>query len=122
MYEISVTGKFIASHQLRLPTGGHEPPHAHEWRVVVTFAGPSVNRDGLLLDFNDIKPRLDDLLAILHDRDLNSVPAFRNDPPSAENVARHIADQMGSLLPAGVRLKFVEIEEAPGCLARYYPT
>ena len=122
MYEISVSGRFIASHHLRLPTGGSEPPHTHDWRVVVTFTGPQVNRDGLLVDFNEIKPRLEELLAILYDRDLNRLPIFQNQPPSAENVARHVAQQMGGLLPEHVRLKCVEVEEAPGCIARYYPT
>jgi len=122
MYEISVSGRFIASHQLRLNDGTLEPPHVHDWRVCVTFAGPNLDANGLLIDFNEIKPRLDELLAILFDRNLNKLPAFRGRQPSAENVARHIAVQLSGLLPAGVRLTCAEVEETPGCVARHRPT
>lgn len=121
MFEVSVSGKFVAAHQLRLPNGTLEPRHYHNWRVTATFAGQSLNNAGLLLDFNEIKPRLDELLAILFDRDLNELPAFAGRPPSAENVALHVARQLGGLLPEGIRLTCVEVEEAPGCVARYRP-
>ena len=121
MFEVSVSGRFVAAHQLRLPDGTLEPRHSHNWRVAVTFAGAMLDHDGLLLDFNEIKTRLEELLAILFDRNLNELPAFTGRPPSAENVARHIAQQLGSLLPEGVRLTCVEVEEAPGCIARYRP-
>jgi 6-pyruvoyl-tetrahydropterin synthase len=121
MFEVSVSGSFIAAHQLRRPDGTLEPAHYHDWQVVVTFAGRSLDRHGVLLDFHQIKPRLDDLLAILFDRNLNELPAFAAHTPSAENVARHIAEQLGGLLPEGVRLSCVEVEEAPGCTARYLP-
>jgi 6-pyruvoyltetrahydropterin/6-carboxytetrahydropterin synthase len=121
MFEVSVSGTFIAAHQLRLPDGTLEPRHHHNWRVTVSFAGLTLNRDGVLLDFNEIKPRLDELLAILFDRNLNELPAFATRPPSVENVALHVAQQLGNLLPTGVRLACVEVEEAPGCVARYRP-
>ena len=43
MYEISVAGKFMAVHQLRLADGTLEVPHEHEWHVLVTFAGPTLD-------------------------------------------------------------------------------
>jgi 6-pyruvoyltetrahydropterin/6-carboxytetrahydropterin synthase len=121
MFEVSVSGRFIAAHQLRLPNGALEPPHYHDWRVVVTFSGRSLDGNGMLLDFNQIKPRLDDLLAIMFDRNLNELPTFATRSPSAENVAKHIAEQLGGLLPEGVRLSCVEVEETSGCVARYLP-
>jgi 6-pyruvoyltetrahydropterin/6-carboxytetrahydropterin synthase len=121
MFDVSVSGRFIAAHQLRLPDGTLEPVHHHDWRVVVTFTGRELGRHGLLLDFNEIKPRLDDLLAILFDRNLNELPVFATRNPSAENVAKHIAEQLGGLLPEGVRLSCVAVEEASGCVARYRP-
>ena len=121
MFEVSVSGRFVAAHQLRLPDGTLEPRLSHNWRVAVTFGGAMLDRNGLLLDFNEIKTRLDELLAILFDRNLNELPAFTGRPPSAENVALHVAQQLGGLLPAGVRLTCVEVEETPGCIARYRP-
>lgn len=121
MFEVSVSGRFIAAHQLRLRDGTLEPIHYHDWRVAATFTGREVNDNGLLLDFNEIKPRLDGLLATLFDRNLNELPAFATRNPSAENVAKHVTEQLTGLLPEGVRLSCVEVEEAAGCIARYRP-
>ena len=132
MYEVTITDWFAAAHQLRLAGGEFEPLHGHNWRVAVTLTGPKLDEIGVLADFTSLKPRLSEVLAALHDRNLNDLPAFeiRNPSaenvathnPSAENVARHIAEKMATDLPAGVRLTCVEIEEAPGCIARYRPT
>lgn len=121
MYEISVSGRFVAEHQLPLAGGGYEVSHAHDWRVRAAFVGPNLDKHGMLMDFHEIQVRLNELLAIFYDRDLNRLPAFHDIPPSAENVARRIAEHVGGLLPDGVRLRYVEVEEAPGCLARFYP-
>ena len=121
MFEVSISGRFVAAHQLRLTSGALEPTHYHTWRVTVTFAGQELDERGVLLDFDEIKPRLDDLLALLFDHNLNELPAFAGLNPSAENLAKHIAEQLGGLLPEGVRLSHVEVEEAPGCVARYRP-
>jgi 6-pyruvoyltetrahydropterin/6-carboxytetrahydropterin synthase len=121
MFEASVSGKFVAAHQLRLASGALEPTHYHTWRVTVTFVGRELDQCGVLLDFDQIKPRLDELLALLFDRHLNELPAFAGRNPSAENVAKHIAEQLGGLLPEGVQLSCVEVQEAPGCVARYRP-
>ncbi|MFQ5807512.1 MAG: 6-pyruvoyl tetrahydropterin synthase family protein [Phycisphaerae bacterium] len=121
MFEVSVSGRFAAAHQLRLSGGTLEPLHTHDWRVTVTFAGSKLDGTGVLLDFAEIQPRVDELLATLHDRRLNDLPAFARRNPSAENVALHIAEQLGQGLPTGVRLRCVEVEEEPGRVARYRP-
>jgi len=121
MYEVTVSGWFAAAHQLRLPGGAVEPLHGHNWRVAVTLRGPRLNDIEVLVDFVEMRRRLDGLLAGLHDRNLNELPPFAQRNPSAENVARHIAETFALPLPAGVRLARVEVEEAPGCVARYLP-
>jgi 6-pyruvoyltetrahydropterin/6-carboxytetrahydropterin synthase len=121
MFEVSVTGWFAAAHRLRLADGTTESPHGHNWKAVATFAGPELDDSGMLLEFAKIKPRLDELLATLHHRNLNELSAFARCNPSAENVASYIADWLGQDLPQRVRLVCVEIEEAPGCIVRYRP-
>ena len=51
MYRVTVTGRFSAVHGLRYGDGRQEPPHEHQWSVEVCFAGPELDRDGLLVDF-----------------------------------------------------------------------
>jgi len=121
MYEISVTARFNATHHLRMPDGSVEPPHGHDWRVVVTCAGPRLDDCGLLLDFHALETRLGAILAEFRDADLNTAPALAGCNPSAEHVARHIAQRITANLPAGVSLTCVELEESPGCVARYRP-
>lgn len=121
MFEITVEGWFAAAHQLRLLDGSLEPLHGHNWRVRVTLAGPKLDEMGVLADFTRIQPRLAELLADMHDRFLNEFPALSGKNPSAEAVAMHVAEGMRPHVPPGVALRCVEIEEAPGCVARYLP-
>jgi 6-pyruvoyltetrahydropterin/6-carboxytetrahydropterin synthase len=123
MFEVSVTGKFHATHQLCMPDGAREPPHTHPWRVTVTLVGPRLDETGVLVDFAELEPRLRSVLADLAERNLNEHPAFAERSPSAENVAVHVAEMLddGIWAACGVRIQSVEVEEAPGCIARYLP-
>ncbi|MBI5864592.1 MAG: 6-carboxytetrahydropterin synthase, partial [Planctomycetes bacterium] len=50
---------------------------------------------------------------------LNENPAFQRQNPSAENVAALIAERLGD--EPGATLWCIEVEEAPGCTARFLP-
>jgi 6-pyruvoyltetrahydropterin/6-carboxytetrahydropterin synthase len=117
MFEISVCGWFAAAHQLPVSGGSFEPLHGHNWRVQVTFRGERLDERGMLLDFL----ALDAVLAELHDRNLNELPAFAGRPPSAEHVAALLAERLADTGGPAAHLACVEVEEAPGCMARYRP-
>lgn len=119
MYQVVVSGWFAAAHQLRV-RGVLESLHGHNWHVRVCFSGGTVDGDELLVDFTEIRARLDAVLREFHDRNLNDLPHFGGRNPSAEHVAAVIASALGADLN-GVRLDAVEVEEAPGFVARYRP-
>jgi 6-pyruvoyltetrahydropterin/6-carboxytetrahydropterin synthase len=121
MFEVSVHGSFTARHQLRLSEGTWEPLHEHGWRVEVTYAGPRLNAGGVLVDFVDVERLLAETLAPLQHQSLNSLAIFRERLPSAENVALHIAERMAAGAASDACLRCVAVEEAPGCVARYWP-
>jgi 6-pyruvoyltetrahydropterin/6-carboxytetrahydropterin synthase len=121
MYEVIITGVFAAAHQLRLPSGALEPLHGHNWQVRAIFAGPELDQMGVLVDFTVIRPRVLEVLARLNDTYLNELSAFAECNPSAEHVARHIAEEIGEFGRPAARLISVEVEEEPGCFARYAP-
>lgn len=121
MYEVIITGVFAAAHQLRLPNGELEPLHGHNWYVRAIFTGPELDPMGVLVDFTVIRPRVLEVLAKLNDTYLNELPAFVRCNPSAEHVARHIADEISEFGQPAARLLSVEVEEEPGCFARYRP-
>lgn len=120
MYELSVQRVFSAAHALLLG-GRREPLHGHDWRVTVVVAGTKLDRDGLLCDFHALQAALDSILAPFRNANLNEVEPFTRVNPSAEQVARHIADRLAPALPPGVRLARVHVTEAPGCEATYRP-
>ncbi len=119
MYEVTIRGWFAAAHQLRLADGSLEPLHGHNWQVAVTYSGAKLDGMEVLVDFTAIRPRLDAVLAEMHDRNLNELPMFKSCNPSAERVAEHVFGRMSGNLPQGVRVSRVEVEEAPGCTAAF---
>ncbi len=119
MFEVSVEARFTATHQLRMPDGQLEPPHEHVWVVRATYAGAELDADGLLVDFGAVRARLAEALSPLDRQNLNGVAVLAGQPPSAEVVARHIARHLPASLGERARLHRVEVEEEPGCRARY---
>lgn len=122
MFEIRVESRFVAQHQLTLPEVGTEPLHEHDWGVRVTVVGEHLDDNGLLVDFGLLRRRIANVLQALDGRNLNALPTFAERSPSAENVALHVAGQLADELPRAVRLAHVEVEEEPGCVARYFPS
>ena len=120
MYDLAVEGDFQAVHAVTVD-GRREAAHDHTWHVSVVVAGPALDSEGLLCDFHVVERLLDQALGPLRGRDLNRTPPFDQVNPTAEMVARHIADQIGPGLPDGVTLTSVSVTEAPGCTATYRP-
>jgi 6-pyruvoyltetrahydropterin/6-carboxytetrahydropterin synthase len=130
VFEITVQTDFAAAHALVI-AGEREPIHGHNWHVVLTLAGTSLDGDGLLCDFHAVEHLLREVVAPWHNHNLNDLAPFaasgggRGLNPSAENVAFHIAGVLGRrLAPSGVRgarVVSVSVSEAPGCVATYRP-
>ena len=120
MYELRVNRQFSAAHAIRM-AGQMETLHGHDWRVAVQVVGDALDADGLLCDFHSLEASIDRVLARFHGRTLNDVTPFDRTNPTAELVARHVAEEVAGVLPAGVRLASVSIGEAPGCEAIYRP-
>ncbi len=120
MFELALTREFRAAHAVTM-AGDREASHEHDWGVSVVVAGRQLDGDGLLCDFHVIERRLEGVIGLLQGRDLNRTPPFDAINPTAEAVARHIADAMEPTLPAGVTLSSVSVTEAPGCTATYRP-
>ncbi len=94
MYEITINKSFSAAHVLKDIGGKCEALHGHNFIVEVSLAGPSLNKEGLLLDFRLLKEWVDDILEELDHKFLNEHPYFKDVNPSAENLARFLFDQV----------------------------
>jgi 6-pyruvoyltetrahydropterin/6-carboxytetrahydropterin synthase len=120
VFEISYETTFCAMH--RLTRGGEpiEPRHGHDWRVEVVAAAAELDAAGVVLDFGALTRALQEVVAPLHQTDLNDHPAFRGGSPSAEAVARYIFGELRRALAGGsAQLTRVRIWEAPGCSATF---
>lgn len=120
-YELRVRADFTASHQIRLPDGEMEPLHEHHWRVDVLVAGESLDENGLLMDFTDLKRRLTDITDGLNQSCLNEHRAFNAVCPTTERLAKFIHDGLAPGLPIAIRIIKVRVHETPDCAAAYVP-
>lgn len=133
-YEITVEDEFCAAHAIVM-AGTREAVHGHNWKVSVTVSGPTLDSDGLLLDFHALERLVRETLAPFRNRDLNDTPPFDRLNPSAEHIARYIGQAVQNGLSRldtsasvsyhnpnkSIRLDSVRVTEAPGCSVVYRP-
>lgn len=119
MFTISVETCFWASHRLTLADGSKEPLHHHNWQLTAEVSGDKLDGMGLVMNFRRLKAMLDDIVAEFDNASLDSVDYFRQNSPSAENVAKYVYEKLGPKLPAGLNLGCVSVAEEQGCRARF---
>ncbi len=119
MYEINVESHFYASHELALPDGSNESVHFHNWSVTADICSENLNDIGIVMDFRKLKQLLENITSKLEKKSLNSLKYFKNNNPSAENVARFIFEKLEPKLPKNVKLACISVIEEPLCRAKY---
>ncbi len=73
----------------------------------------------VVMDFRELKAMLDDIVSEFDNVALNEISYFRQNNPSAENVARYIYEKLRAKLPEGVKLQNIRVVEEPGCAANF---
>lgn len=119
LYTIFIDTSFTAEHQLSFEDGRQEPLHEHNWNVCVAVSSNQLNKDELVIDFEELKYMTENILRGFQGQRLESLGIFENRNVSAETVARTIYEQLAPQLPDTINLDFIEITEAPGCRVRY---
>jgi len=90
MFELKIRKPFAGAHNLRDYNGKCENLHGHNWVVYLYVQGESQQANGILVDFKTLKRCLNDILDELDHEYLNELAAFKEQNPSAENLARFI--------------------------------
>ncbi|HVX84503.1 MAG TPA: 6-carboxytetrahydropterin synthase [Phycisphaerae bacterium] len=130
MLSIETIHTFSAAHALRLPTGGTEPLHGHDFRLTVRIAADTLDALETVLDFHLLEGAVEKIIAPFRNANLNDLAPFNvSINPSAERIAEHIAQQLQHILPTldpaapsrHLRLTEVRLTEAPNCLAIWTP-
>ena len=94
MFEIKVKSDFSAAHNLRNYEGKCERLHGHNWIVEASFKYPSLDDNGLAVDFKIAKAALKDSIEDLDHSYLNESGPFKAINPTSENIARFIFDSI----------------------------
>lgn len=121
LWRLTVSLDFSASHAIREYPGKCERLHGHNFVAEVEVEGRRLDpATGMLLDFKLLKTELKAVLEELDHCHLNEAPAFVDQSPSSENIARHIHQGLSArLAPYPVRLVRVSVSEKPGQSATY---
>ncbi len=121
MFTTSIETTFNATHQLTLADGKKEDLHNHDWSVQCVVGAEKLNNIGIVIDFNELMEKLENITGPFNGAVLEKLPCFEDKVVnvSAENMAKYIFDSLEPLLGQDVTLRFVEVEEAPGCRAKY---
>lgn len=119
MYELTVTSKFAAAHNLVNFEGPCENLHGHNWKVEVTVSGSETDAAGMVVDFGELKKMTNSILDELDHNYLNDLPAFKGCSPSSENIARHIYDRLAGMLKDRARVVKVTAWESDTARVSY---
>lgn len=107
MYTVKKRIEIAGAHQLKLPYPSKcSRLHGHNWIIEVTCQREELDENGMVIDFSKIK----EVVMQLDHQYLNDLLKGIN--PTAENIARWIADQ----IPYCVK---VSVQESEGNLAIY---
>lgn len=120
MYELTVERHFSAAHRLDNYAGPCARLHGHNYRVLVSFRGETLDQGGFLVDFTTLKSLCDEALQDLDHQFLNEHPDFAGRNPTAEALAQHIFARVQAAatdLPAHVAA--VTVYESPTAAVTY---
>jgi len=123
MYELKIVTRFAAAHQLRMVASKCENLHGHNWKIEVCVHGKTLDQSGVVMDFGVIKAHVREIIQRLDHCFLNELEWFGGQrPPSSENIARFIAEQLAEqLADAPVQVASVSAWESDDACATYFP-
>ena len=121
IYEVYVKTHFSAAHALRGYLGDCARTHGHNWIIEVYVKCKELDDIGIGVDFRDIKKAVKDVLSGLDHFDLNELPAFKEENPTSENIAKYLYKEIGKVLNTDVlKVSKVKVCETPGAGAFYW--
>ena len=94
--------------------------HGHNYLLDVTVAGPVDPRTGMVVNLNEIKRIIGEVVEGFDHRHLNlDTPHFRDRVPTTENLARVLWDLIDPRIPVG-RLSRIRLYEEEDLFVDYF--
>jgi 6-pyruvoyltetrahydropterin/6-carboxytetrahydropterin synthase len=120
MFELKVTTRFAAAHQLTMVGEKCENLHGHNWHVEVYVQGEKLDKGGVLMDFGIVKKELKEVIDTLDHKYLNELEIFSEAPASSEHIAMYIAKELERRVNVdGVKVSRVSAWESENSCATY---
>ena len=114
MYYVSKRMEIAGAHQLKLSYESKcENLHGHNWIITVFCKSEKLNKDGMIVDFAKVKKEIH---GALDHSFINAIVKPLN--PTAENIAKWVADKVTTLCEVGYCYK-VQVQESEGNIATY---
>ena len=123
LFEASVTREFRARHSILIEEGRPENAHEHAWRFTATFRSPVLSQpQAVVVDFVQVACAMEAIASELEGVNLNDLAYFSDGMASAERVAQYLALRLSERMGDSSGMLYrLEVSEAPGCAAAYYP-
>ena len=120
MYEVVVHTHFASAHNLRGYEGKCEGLHGHNWKIAVRVGAEKLDSLGMVLDFNELKRRLNEIIQRLDHKYLNDVPPFDTINPSSENIAYFVFQEFRKVINSErKKVTSVSVWESDHSIATY---
>ena len=121
-YQIRVHGIFESAHYLYnyYPDGSDEELHGHTWEAEV-FVGTNEIKDGISIDFLEIRKKFDSIIDGLDHTSLNDLKPLKKVNPTAENIARYIYYALKDSIHQNASIFEVRVWEGPRNYASFLP-
>ncbi len=121
MYELTVRSAFEAAHFIRGYDGKCARLHGHNWTVEAVVRGRELDELGMLVDFKILKAELNKVLDDFDHSFLNESETFKQDNPTAENLARKIFDKLSAseIFSGSIKLHAIKVCESPNSCVTY---
>lgn len=120
MWEVSHETVVASAHQLRFSPGEGERLHGHNWRIKATLRASALAKEGWVVDFYVLGRTLRAIVEPYEHAFLNDIPPFDDLNPTAENLARVVADELAAKIEDDrVKVVRVDVWESDECCATY---
>nr|WP_297414915.1 6-carboxytetrahydropterin synthase [uncultured Nocardioides sp.] len=104
MFSVTVRDHMLVAHSLRGEVfGPAQRLHGATYVVDVTFRGPTLDDDGILVDIGWATEALREVVGGLSYRNLDDEPDLKGINTTTEELARVVADRVVERLPASAR-------------------
>jgi len=121
IFEVYIETHFSAAHALRGYPGDCARLHGHNWIIQVYVRCRELDDIGIGIDFRVIKENVKDVLQGLDQFNMNELPAFQEDNPTSENIAKYLYRELRKRIDSDkVKVSKVKVSETPNAGAFYW--